>query len=43
MNAIPAASTGLKPIRVTSCEAMPAERMIMIASGRYERPAWIAL
>ena len=34
MNAIPAASTGLKPIRVTSCEAMPAATMIVSASGR---------
>ena len=30
----PVASTGLKPTRVTSCEAIPAERMIETASGR---------
>ena len=35
---IPVTSTGLKPMRVVSCEATPAETMIMIASGRYETP-----
>ena len=34
MNSRPAASTGLKPIRVTSCDAIPAETMIVSASGR---------
>ena len=30
----PDASTGLKPMRVTSCDAIPADRMIAIDSGR---------
>ena len=34
IKAIPAASTGLKPIRVTSWEATPAAMMIDTASGR---------
>ncbi len=34
MNAIPAASTGLKPMRVTSCEPIAAAAMIASASGR---------
>ena len=34
MNSMPAARTGLKPTRVTSCEATPAVRMIVSASGR---------
>ena len=34
MNSIPAMSVGLKPIRVTSCEATPADTMIVTASGR---------
>ena len=40
---IPIASTGLKPILVTSWDATPAETMIPRARGTYERPAWIAL
>ena len=43
MKTIPAARTCLKPILVTSCEAIPAEMMIDPASGRYESPALIAL
>ena len=43
MNARPASRTGLKPTRVTSCDATPAETMIVSASGRYEKPALIAL
>ena len=41
MSSRPAISGGLKPTRVTSCEAAPAERMIPTASGRYERPVLI--
>src|SRR4029434_316306 len=39
INPIPAASTGLKPIFVTSWEAIPDAAMIISASGRYEGPA----
>src|SRR4051794_31267017 len=38
----PTISTGLKPNRVPSPEAIPAETMIPPASGRYERPAFSA-
>jgi hypothetical protein len=34
MKTMPAASTGLKPTLVTSCEATPAVMMIASASGR---------
>ena len=43
IRAMPIAITCLNPIRVTSCDAMPADRMIETASGRYESPALIAL
>ena len=43
MNAMPTARIGLKPVFVTSAEAIPAEAMIVSASGRYESPALIAL
>jgi hypothetical protein len=38
----PAISTGLKPKRVTSPEAAPAEITIPPASGRYEIPVFSA-
>ena len=41
MSSKPAISAGLKPMRVTSCDAAPAERMIPTASGRYEIPVLI--
>ena len=34
MSSMPATSTGLKPIRVASCEATPALTMMVSASGR---------
>ena len=43
MNAIPAARTGLNPIRVTSWDAIADAAMIVSASGRYDSPALIAL
>src|SRR5207302_6624301 len=43
ISAMPTARTCLKPIRVTSCDAIPAETMIETASGRYESPALIGL
>jgi len=41
MSSRPAISVGLKPMRVTSREAAPAETMIPTASGRYETPVLI--